>query len=272
MRWIFFTLVVLNFAYLFWGGVNSGSDTVNSSKEKLPELRGEKLVLVTERPSSSGRSVPPPAAKVESKPKTESVQVPVPLSSPESVAEVADVDVVALKPAPIAETVEVPVVEKESMCTSIGPFITKRDGELLVRSLESEGYKATVQSLELSREIQFWVMLPPYPNKIEALQVLKQLQTKNIDSYLMATGAMKNAISLGLFNRESSAKGVLDRIQTAGFAAEIRQQERVEREFWVRMPPGQAVEKLQETLETLVSSEAQAKISSASCEMFALTQ
>ena len=83
---------------------------------------------------------------------------------------------------------------------------------------------------------------------------------------------MRNAISLGLFNKEQSAKGVLAKMVEAGFPAEIRQKERVKNEYWVRILPGQALENLQETLETLVIQRGSTKISSASCEMFAQTK
>jgi cell division protein FtsN len=242
MRWIVISLFVLNAAYFGWEFSRQEKTAQHSAEFSLPPLQGKPLVLLTERLPDSNSSAPP--APVVVKP----------------------------EPSPVHREVDRVEVKKESMCWSVGPVLAVEDAESLVRNLKVEGYESVMQSLEVSREVQYWVVLPPAQTRREAMDSLRELQSKKIDSYLISSGELKNAISLGLFNKEQSAKGVLANVKEAGFNAELRQKERVQSEFWVRIPPGQAIENLQKTLQTLVTSGGDAKISKASCEMFALTQ
>lgn len=247
MRWIVITLVILNAAYFGWEFYQQHNGQAGVVVNQ-PPLQGKPLKLLTERLPSVGSSQPPPP-------------IPVPTDQPKP------------KPQkPLPQVVDKVEVKKEVMCTSIGPIEESKVATGLVKNLKAEGFEAATQELEVSRDFQYWVLLPPAVNRKAALQSLKELQTKKIDSYLISTGEMRNAISLGLFKKEQSAKGVLSRMVEAGFPAEIRQKERIKNEYWVRILPGQAVENLQETLETLVVQDGITKISSASCEMFAQTK
>lgn len=243
MRWIVLTLLISNVAYFAWELVR-GSDyaPAEASASVLPPLKGKALVLLTERLPDTASSAPPPAP------------------------------VVVVPPTPVYREVDSVRAKKETMCVSVGPYEAESDGETLVKNLKVEGFTSKVEALELSRDVQYWVLMPPAQSRKEAMAVLRNLQAKRIDSYLVSTGELKNAISLGLFNKEQSAKGVLASVREAGFAAELRQKERIQNEYWVRIPPEQPLENLQKTLETLVVSGGSVKISNASCEMFALTQ
>ena len=161
---------------------------------------------------------------------------------------------------------------RPDMCYSLGPLAGREEGDLIVGGLAEQGVRSKLQVIELSREVQYWVLLPNYETRRDALDALRQLQSKKIDSYLIESGELKNGISLGLFSKESSATGILDKIKAVGFAAEVRQKVRIKNEFWVRILPGQTLENLQKTLLTLKRPASNAKISKASCEMFALSK
>lgn len=243
MRWIVITLLVLNVVFFGWEISRLGQGApVAVDEASLPPLKGAKLVLLTERLPSSGSGSPPPAPALG--------------GGNSSVHRAVD-------------RVE---ARKESMCVSVGPYEKEAEGASLVKNLDLEGVDATLEALELSREVQYWVLIPPAATRKSALQTLRKLQAKRIDSYLVSSGEMENAISLGLFNRQASAKGVLAEVTEGGFAAQIYQKERVQSEYWVRIEPGQTIENLQETLGTLVVPGGHIKISSAACEMFAQTK
>lgn len=256
MRWIVITLLVLNVAYFGWEFSQREPVLSNKHEVELPELKGESLKLLTERlPAAESRKPPPP----------------IPVPSQNNPVKVLAPGLEQQKD-PLPQVVDSVEVKKGVMCTTIGPIEKQEVGVNLVKNLKIEGYESVLQALELSREVQYWVLLPPFSTRKEALQSLKELQTKKIDSYLLSSGEMKNAISLGLFKHEQSAKGVLTSMLDSGFKAEMQKKERINNEYWVRILPGQPIENLQETLETLVVSEGSTKISSASCEMFAQTQ
>ncbi|MCG8533956.1 MAG: hypothetical protein MI808_02560 [Pseudomonadales bacterium] len=259
MRWIVITLLIVNVAYFGWGFTQQQAARQQQVALELPPLKGAQLELLTERLPGSESAQPPPPIPVKDKPKLAQPKPAVPEPEPEPKQ-------------PLPQVVDTVEVKKEVMCTTIGPIEKENVALRLSQNLNKEGVKSAVQSLLLSREQQYWVLLPPAASRKEALQSLKALQTKKFDSYLISSGEMRNAISLGLFNKEQSAKGVLAKMVEAGFPAEIRQKERVKNEYWVRILPGQALENLQETLETLVIQGGSTKISSASCEMFAQTK
>lgn len=243
MRWIVFSLLLVNLAYFGWEFSQKAAPVAQySGQEQLPPLQGESLVLLTERLPDAASSAPPPAP------------------------------VIVSEPGPVHREVEKVEIRKEAMCVSVGPYKKEGEGRVLRKNLAAEGVASELEVLELSREVQYWVLLPPEPTRKQAMQALRNLQAKKIDSYLISTGELRNAISLGLFNKERSAKGVLASVKEAGFLAELRQKETVESEYWVRIPPGQPVENLEKTLETLVVQGGDIKISKAACEMFAQTK
>lgn len=243
MRWIVLTLLISNIAYFAWEFIHAdNAGRPLAAESTLEPLAGKKLVLLTERLPAQTSSAPPPAP------------------------------IVVVEPTPVHRPVDSVEVKKQSMCVSVGPYEVETDGKTLIKNLSVEGYQARLESLELSRDVQFWVLLPPAKSRKEAMAALRNLQAKRIDSYLISSGEMKNAISLGLFNKEQSARGVLASVREAGFPAELLEKERVQSEFWVRIPSGQALENLQKTLETLVVPGGSVKISNAACEMFAQTK
>ena len=243
MRWIVFSLLVLNVAYFGWEYSRSAVPAVSSAQEyPLPPVQGDRLVLLTERLPAATSSAPPPAP------------------------------VIIQEPGAVHRELDKVEIKKEALCVSVGPYQQEANGRMLVKNLLTEGIASELEELELSRDTQYWVLLAPASTRREAMQTLKNLQAKKIDSYLVSTGELRNAISLGLFNKECSARGVLASVKEAGFPAELRQKESVESEFWVRIPPGQPVENLEKTLETLVVQGSGIKISKAACEMFAQTK
>jgi len=242
MRWIFITLVLLNGAYFGWEfWQQTHHPTIQKADaSSVPPLRGEKLELLTERLPAPGSPVPPPTIAPQTavaSPKTGAVQQ-----------------------------------QDEKICSSVGPFDSEAKPKRLVKELAGAGVYAILDSRVTDRETQYWVILPPAADRHQALQTLKELQARKIDSYLISTGDMKNAISLGLFTRDELAKGVQEKIKEAGYPAEIRLKERSDTEFWVRIRPGQPVENAKKVLNSYVAGDSGVKISNSPCEMFAQTR
>ncbi len=244
MRWIVLFLLIVNVAYFGWEFTQQAAPGSNAPESTdLPPLAGKKLVLLTERLQKAGASAPPPAPVVAKEQKE-----------------------------PLQRELDTVEIKKDTMCVSIGPYEEESPGRAMIKSLTIEGVASKLDQLELSREVQYWVILPPAPTRKEAMRSLRNLQAKKIDSYLISSGELRNAISLGLFTRKQSAQGVLASVKEAGFPARLVEKERIQSEFWVRIPPGQPVENLEKTLETLVVPGGDIKISKAACEMFAQTK
>ena len=265
MRWIFVALILLNGVYLGWEVWRRSvhQPVVEQSVEAVPQTQGQQLVLLTERLPGVRSSVPPPSLATRSV--TEKAQPAVPAGSP-PVTTRASMPPQASMPTPV-ETKTVPA--KDLVCYSVGPFPSRDLASGVRQQLQVAAVDSRMQEIGSDNATRHWVILPPQPDRQKALQLLRELQTRKIDSYLISTGELSNAISLGLFSREALATGVRDKVREAGYPAEIRQKEPAERQFWLRLQPGQPVEKIEKLLQPTLADESGIKISNTACEMFA---
>ncbi|AEA82618.1 hypothetical protein PSTAB_0655 [Stutzerimonas stutzeri] len=67
------------------------------------------------------------------------------------------------------------------------------------------------------------------------MRQLRELQSRNIDSYIITVGDLANGISLGIFSRKDSAEGVVARLREVDYAALVRELPRMHRKYWVRV-------------------------------------
>ncbi len=237
MRLILVTLVFLNalyFGWSYWQHQNTPKEPVVTTTDIQSE-RGQELVLLTERLPAATSPAPPPTI------------------SPEQARLVPPT-----MPAPDAR-----------ICAQLGPYGTAEGGESAVRQLKAVGIEKVMSVPQQTLHTQFWVLLPQAETRRRALQTLRELQARKIDSYLITSGEMKNAISLGLFSRDELAKSVQEKMREVGYPAEIHRKEKLEKAFWVQMSSNQPFEKVREVLNSLVSGQEGIKISNTPCEMFA---
>lgn len=242
MRWIFVSLILLNLAYFGWSYWQQSQDmpvqTVERPQAPQPEA-GQDLVLLTERLPTSASPAPPRSIAPE-RPRVEPPSQPPAIREPEHRA-----------------------------CARIGPYHEQGRSEAAVISLAEVGVEASIAEVKDQRSVQYWVILAPAQSRRKALQTLRELQARKIDSYLITSGELNNAISLGLFSREELAKGVREKIREAGYSAEVHPKEKFEKVFWVHFSADQTFENARKVLDSLVSEEEGIKIANSPCEMFA---
>ncbi|MEZ5507429.1 MAG: SPOR domain-containing protein [Gammaproteobacteria bacterium] len=241
MRWILVSLLLLNLIYFGWGywhEAGGGLESASSNSAGQVSSDDSPLILLTERLPAPGSASPPPSITPE-KPKAQPPQIPVR----------QDVS--------------------RSVCLRIGPFDGEESRKALLAELVQAGLKAQSPAPEAYVTTQYWVMLPPYDTRRRALQTLRELQARKIDSYLVSSGDLKNAVSLGLFSREELAKGVQEKIREAGYPAEIRPKDKQNQRLWLLVIAEQPLENTTKSLSSLASRQSGIKISNTSCEMFA---
>jgi hypothetical protein len=101
--------------------------------------------------------------------------------------------------------------------------------------LSQSRYQASIQALQVERDRLHWVYLPASDDKAQALRLLRELQGKGVDSFIVAEGVDANAISLGYFSSADSARGLMVKMQSAGYPADIRETSREATEYWLRV-------------------------------------
>ena len=122
---------------------------------------------------------------------------------------------------------------KESLCATLGPWSKRGQAAAELSALAAKGYQGTVQAVDVVKDHLHWVYLPAYPDRDAALKTLRELQARGVDSFIVADGDDANAISLGYFSSADSARGLMVKMKSAGYPAQIRESDRTETEYWI---------------------------------------
>lgn len=194
MRWVFYTLLMINLAYLPYGVVKA-----------LPHwLQGDEVTAsvpaeaVAKDPDVRRLSVVPPVADTA---------VRLPQDGSRQLA---------------------------GMCVLVGSWQQQADAQGKVDDLVSQGAQVVVRRIVANEPGLSWVYLPAYDSEAEALSALRALQRMGVDSFITRDGDRDNAISLGYFKNRDSARGVQQRLEREGYKASIRQMDREVTEFWLQ--------------------------------------
>lgn len=123
----------------------------------------------------------------------------------------------------------------EAVCLFLGGFDDESLASALRQRLLSLDIASTLQGIDAAAGIDYWVYLPPLVSRQASLRQLRELQSRNIDSYIITVGDLANGISLGIFSRKDSAESVVNRLQEVDYQALIRELPRVHRKYWVRV-------------------------------------
>lgn len=135
--------------------------------------------------------------------------------------------------APVVPLAGTPSTPSLSGCPAVGPWGSTDEARRVVESLVAAGVKADVRAVELKGAKVYWVYLAPFAERAQAMRKLRELQAKGIDSFVVSGGGDANAISLGSFTARDSALGIQSRLRGAGYAADIREQQRDLQQTWV---------------------------------------
>src|SRR5690606_38806705 len=215
MRWVFWTLLFLNFLVFAAQWLNGGYDERPERTVLSASSEGAPLMLLSE--VEGGRSEA--AAK----------------SSPAGSHE-----------------------DLEALCLMVGPAASQSQAQELLHALRQEGVSARMVTQEVAKAPDYWVYLPPLPDRESAIGVLRELQqTRKVDSFLISQGPLANGISLGLFKNREAAIALQQQRNDQGLDARLIEVERNAIEYWVVIPGDAGVLSVQKVTELL----AQAKLS-----------
>lgn len=118
------------------------------------------------------------------------------------------------------------------VCHMIGPFKEKVSARQVKDRLKALDIDVVTYQLQIPEKPDYWVHLGPMRSRKEALDVLRELQGKKIDSFLITEGELVNGISLGFFTKEDLAQAVQKQRKEQGYDAKIRQVPRFSQQLW----------------------------------------
>ena len=101
---------------------------------------------------------------------------------------------------------------------------------------EALGFESEMRSLATGGSIEHWVHIPPLANRQQSLQLLRELQGRGIDSYIITQGDLAEGISLGLFKNKESAGRLTQKMLDMEYDVVIKEVVRGEKELWLEFP------------------------------------
>lgn len=205
MRWIFFSLLIMNAATLVWGFVFEKETEMGPSSVQAFSYDAPRLKLLGEGNTelaalNAGRSLTSPG-----KPK-----------------------IASLLPLPAT-------VNGKDLCELVGAFKSRELATNFVERLSAIDVKSEIRDLRLPAGPGYWVYLEPTENRRSALRHLAELQARKVDSYVIPKGELENGISLGLFSQENLANLRMKEMQAIGLSPKMDTIERTYREIWVML-------------------------------------
>ncbi len=136
-------------------------------------------------------------------------------------------------------------------CWRLGPFDSAAAAVRLAQALPPGVNRLSVEEATVSVPRGYYVLIPPLASRAQALRLERELKEAGIeDSWVFIAGPLRNAVSLGLFNREINAQRRLRRVQSKGFEPELRVRYR-DAEKTVLLVEGAADDAVREALQAL---------------------
>lgn len=125
-------------------------------------------------------------------------------------------------------------------CVELGPF-TDEEGSRVFASQLLVGSHWSVVSRSLPAAIRHRVYVPAAPNRAAAQDRLAEVRGiinqvgGGIDSYLVTSGELDNAVSLGVFAEMANAQRVQDLLADQPVEVKIRDESRAANQYWLRV-------------------------------------
>lgn len=201
MRFIFYALVLVNALFLVYL-VTLKSDPSATAVQRSANSESQSIVLLSEH---AGRDV----RRIE-----------------------------------VAEVLRNPVtIDDEATpvegCQGLGPFEDILTAQDVSERLNARGAAVTLKAMDVpTGEFDYRVVMAPLPSLQEAFRRLRELKSRDIDSYVITQGEDAQGISLGVFSNEDSAASHQAFLNERGYPTGIKQIPRLYRGYWIQPDTG----------------------------------
>lgn len=125
------------------------------------------------------------------------------------------------------------------VCLFIGGNARRDLVEQLQQRVLSLGVAGEILEESVSSDTDYWVYLAPLASRDASVRQLRELQARQIESYLIAEGDLANGISLGMFARRQAAEVAMRRVRQAGYEPALRELPRARNAYWVKIEPAE---------------------------------
>ena len=134
----------------------------------------------------------------------------------------------------------------EDKCLALGAYTSLTSAQNMAERLTAVGVEVDLRAIDdPTGDYDYRVVLPPAASLQEAFRRLRELKSRNIDSYVITQGKNSLGISLGVFSSNSAAINHQQALAKDGYPADITEIPRLMRGYWIyardhdeRFPPG----------------------------------
>ena len=128
-----------------------------------------------------------------------------------------------------------PLELAQELCARVGP-LKPEDADMLIGRLPTHIFLLSDVSEEYAQVDGYYVLIPALPSRAAGIETLKKLENAGVkDIWLFRAGELNNAISLGLFRHEESARRHADRVAKKGFTTEVRERTSTKERRWLEL-------------------------------------
>lgn len=141
---------------------------------------------------------------------------------------------------------------RQARCYVAGPYNDELDARHLLARAQALALAGSINAVDISTDepSEYWVHVPPRATRSEALKTLRELQQRNVDSYIITQGDLADGVSLGLFRNQASAQSVKKKVERFEIPVDIRVITKSVREYWVEIDQvAQLNEKMRERIQ-----------------------
>lgn len=117
----------------------------------------------------------------------------------------------------------------------LGGFYEEKLAGQLRQRLLGVGVNGHIVQYQMEAEQEYWVYMPPLSSRAATLRLLKELQARKLDGFLITQGELSNGISLGIFQHENSAQAMFERLQQGGYQAKVKKISRQRPVYWFKV-------------------------------------
>ncbi len=117
---------------------------------------------------------------------------------------------------------------RELTCRAWGPFANAEVLAPVQTTVRAVDPAARVVSFEIEAAPDFLVYLDSDNNLDNARRILQELESQDIEAYVIAGGEYVNSVSAGVFSNQEGAEGLVARLRDLGYSPALQALERVQ--------------------------------------------
>ncbi|MDW3094089.1 MAG: SPOR domain-containing protein [Gammaproteobacteria bacterium] len=197
MRTIVLLLIFLNLAFFYWASEYGSKKIVLDNPKEVPGYKPIKLLseLEKETVKKDNPVIVSPPSELESQAKE---------------------------------------VVKAQKCFSLGPLETDEQSNTIYDALLGAGIRAKQRTVNQRQPKSYWVYLPAYESQAEAQKVVNFLKANKVNEfYIWLEPPQKNAVSLGLFKKLSTAREKMAQIEELDLKPKMEVRFDEFNEYWI---------------------------------------